>query len=185
MMDSLISVLGLTTILAGLMLTAAFTTVDIKTGTPESGLMLFGLSALLLLGVPVAFLDAGLSQESPGQLGIPLTIAGLCIWIVGMFYIRAHPAREFRQPFTPLGSFAMSIGMILTGIAVLNADILDNPWRFLPLLTGLFFLAQFPVQAIFFIRTQGAPSYRVLGGWGLLWALCGLALLTLNTGPAA
>jgi len=185
MMDNLISVLGVTTVLAGLMLTAAFTTVDIKTGTPKNGLILFGLSALLLLGVPIAFLDAGTFRESPGQIGIPLTIVGLGSWIAGMFYIRAHPAREFRQPFTPLGSFAMSIGMILTGIAVLNTDILDDPWRYVPLLTGLFFLAQFPVQAIFFIRTQGAPSYRVLSLWGLLWALCGLALLTLTTSPAA
>lgn len=184
-MDNINLLLGILTIIGGLLLTAAFMTVNIQTGTPKRGLLMFGISALLLLSTPIAFLIESVNSQSPAGIGIALTIIGLCVWIIGMLYIRANPTREFRQPFTPLGSFAMSFGMILTGIAILNTDVLDTSWRYVPLLTGLFFLAQFPIQAIFFIRKQGAPSYRVLSIWGVLWAACGVALLTLSPIAAA
>jgi hypothetical protein len=178
-MDNFIPVLALLTIPAGLLLTTAFTTVNIHSGTPRYGIILFGLSALVLTGTSLAFYLAGLAAHPSGAIGIPLTFIGQCLWIIGVFYIAAHPTREFRQPFTPLGSFAISIGMILTGIAVLNSNRLGSIWRYMPLMTGLFFLVQFPVQAIFFIRKRGFPSYRILSLWGILWALSGIALLTM------
>jgi hypothetical protein len=179
---NLIPIFGILALIGGILLTIAFNTVNKKTGTPRHGLILFGIGALLLFSVPLAFFTLGIFNVSPAGLGIGLTFGGLCAWLIGVFYIRANPEREFRQPFTPTGSFAMSVGMILTGIAILNTDLLPTPWQYIPLLTGVFFLAQFPIQAIFFIRTQGSPSYHILSLWGILWAATGISLLMISAG---
>ena len=64
------------------------------------------------------------------------------------------------------------------GIATLRAGIVAGWQRFVPVLLGLWFFVQLPLQVIFFISTSGLPSYTLLLGiWGILWAVFGCVVL--------
>ncbi|MGL5816601.1 MAG: hypothetical protein ACRCYR_03490 [Phycicoccus sp.] len=79
-----------------------------------------------------------------------------------------------------LASFGVGLSLIVTGIAAARTSVL-SPWlRFLPLTIGLY---------VFVVLTPGilagfTVGQLAIGGWMLLFAGLGLALLTTSTGPA-
>lgn len=76
--------------------------------------------------------------------------------------------------FTPAGGLISSLGMIVLGIAAMRSGVFTDWRRFVPLLVGVWFFVQIPLQIAFFISAQGSPSYALLlGVFGLLWALVG------------
>src|SRR4030095_11782931 len=76
------------------------------------------------------------------------SLLGLTSYIVGSIYIYNFPERAFRQFFTPGGSILLTFGTLLLATAVLAAKRWRG-WRAItPLLAGLYFPAQFPLQAV-------------------------------------
>jgi hypothetical protein len=142
--------------------------------------LLFALANLCLMSGPIgwrALQVTGLGrQKGLGATGTVITLVGQASYMVGMVYIVAFPDYEFQQPFTPIGAFGSSIGMILVGIATLKAGAIHG-WRaWLPLMIGLYFFIQLPVQAIFRFSQGLPPAYPVLGLWGLGWIILGYVI---------
>lgn len=145
-------------------------------------------AALVLIPLGLAwgvltFLRLGLASGWLARIGVGLALVGLGIWAVGGVILTLDPNAD--QFLTPLGSVIQSIGMILLGIATFRARTLSGWRRVVPLLIGLWFFIQFPLQ---FPRIEagGLPSYTLLlGVWGILWALFGYILLTESRQRAA
>lgn len=130
-----------------------------------------GLFGLLSLGVT----GSG-RKKALGLTGTLIAVLGLTSYIVGSIYIYNFP--DGPQFFTPAGSALIMLGMLLLGRAVLVARTLRG-WRALtPLLVGLYFPLQFPLQAIFFLSQGRGPSPVLLGVWGFFWVLLGVAVYT-------
>jgi hypothetical protein len=111
-----------------------------------------------------------------GVAGSVITLLGLVSYITGSLYIYGFPDRAFKQLFTPGGSFLLTLGMLLLGIAVLKARKLRG-WRAAtPLLVSLYFPLQFPLQALLFLGKGRGPNPILLGAWGVFWLLLGYAI---------
>jgi hypothetical protein len=111
-----------------------------------------------------------------GVAGAVITLLGLVSYITGSLYIYSFPDRAFKQLFTPGGSFLLTLGMLLLGIAVLKARKLRG-WRAAtPLLVSLYFPLQFPLQALLFLGKGRGPNPILLGAWGVFWLLLGYAI---------
>ena len=77
--------------------------------------------------------------KAMGVAGAVIALLGLVSYITGSLYIYLFPDRAFKQLFTPGGSFLLTLGMLLLGIAVLKARKLRG-WRAAaPLLVSLYF----------------------------------------------
>ncbi len=89
-------------------------------------------------------------------------------------------ARPSDTPWlNPLGSVLQSVGMLLVGSAILRCAALTGWRRYVPLLVGAWFFAHMPFQLAFFASPNGIPSHTLMMGvWGPLWALLGVALNT-------
>jgi hypothetical protein len=140
------------------------------------------ITAICLIGGPLGLLAIGAAgpgwKRTLGTIGAMITLLGLVSYIVGFVYIAFYPDMAFRQRFTPGGSALQALGMTLFGIAVLATRRLRG-WRgIVPLLVGLFFPLQLPLQIGVFLNGKGAPgpSGALLGGWGLLWLLLGYVI---------
>jgi len=111
-----------------------------------------------------------------GVAGAVITLLGFVSYITGSLYIYSFPDRAFKQLFTPGGSFLLTLGMLLLGIAVLKARKLRG-WRAAtPLLVSLYFPLQFPLQALLFLGKGRGPNPILLGAWGVFWMLLGYAI---------
>jgi hypothetical protein len=111
-----------------------------------------------------------------GVVGAVITLLGLASYITGSLYIYGFPDRAFKQLFTPGGSFLLTLGMLLLGIAALKARRLRG-WRAAtPLLVSLYFPLQFPLQALLFLGKGRGPNPILLGAWGIFWLLLGYAI---------
>ena len=105
-----------------------------------------------------------------------LIIIGLIFGLGGSLYTQLYPNSP--QWGTPVGSLLVSLGWVVYGIGVLRVHELQGWQRFVPLLLGLFFFLQLPLQIIFFISVRGHPNYLiVVGGYGILIALLGYTML--------
>jgi hypothetical protein len=114
--------------------------------------------------------------KAMGVAGAVITLLGLVSYITGSLYIYISPNRAFKQLFTPGGSFLLTSGMLLLGIAVLKARKLRG-WRAAaPLLVSLYFPLQFPLQALLFLGNGRGPNPILLGAWGVFWLLLGYAI---------
>jgi hypothetical protein len=71
----------------------------------------------------------------------------------------------------------------LLGIAVILARRLSGWRRYAPLSVGVYYALMIPVQIVFFIGPNGAPSSTLLAFWGFAWALLGYAIFTSATQP--
>lgn len=106
-----------------------------------------------------------------------IVLIGLILWTIGGLYLTKDASTD--QLLTPAGGLISAVGMIMYGIAVLRARILRDWRRYIPLLVGIWFFAQLPIQIILFIGAAGSPSYTVLlGVFGVLWALVGYVVVT-------
>lgn len=111
-----------------------------------------------------------------GVAGAVITLLGLASYITGSLYIYSFPDRAFKQFFTPGGSFLLTLGMLLLGIAALKARKLRG-WRAAtPLLVSLYFPLQFPLQALLFLGKGRGPNPILLGAWGIFWLILGYAI---------
>jgi hypothetical protein len=66
--------------------------------------------------------------------------------------------------------------MILIGVATLKAGVIRSWQAWIPLVIGLYFFIQLPVQAIFRFSQGLPPAYPVLGLWGLGWMALGYVM---------
>lgn len=130
---------------------------------------------LMAGAIALAALHAHLATRAV-QIGRLLTLIGLTVWLVAGLYLVVQP--DAPQLLTPLGSALMSVGIIVLGVVALRARVLQGWRRFVPLLVGGWFFAQFPLQFALFISQGDHPRYvLLLGVWGVLWASLGAALL--------
>ena len=114
--------------------------------------------------------------KAMGVAGAVIALLGLVSYITGSLYIYLFPGRAFKQLFTPGGSFLLTLGMLLLGIAVLKARKFVG-WRAAtPLLVSLYFPLQFPLQALLFLGKGRGPNPILLGAWGVFWLLLGYAI---------
>src|SRR5262245_22759144 len=108
--------------------------------------------------------------------GMAISLLGLTSYIVGSIYIYSFPERAFRQFFTPGGSILVTFGTLLLATAVLAAKRWRGCRAITPLLAGLYFPAQFPLQALIFLGRGKGPLPALLGAWGIFWVLLGYAI---------
>jgi len=101
-----------------------------------------------------------------------ITLLGLLLWTIGGLYLTTDASAD--QPFTPAGGIVSSLGMIVYGIAAIRAGAAGKLRRFVPVLVGVWFFLQLPLQIAFFFPVGGSPSFLLLlGVLGALWALTG------------
>lgn len=117
-------------------------------------------------------------QKKLGFGGMIFTLLGAVSYIAGTIFIYNFPDRATKQIFTPLGSLLLTIGMLKIGGAVLSAGVWRGWRRYIPLLVGLYFPVQLPLQIIFFLGQGKGPNALLLGVWGVAWALLGAAIWT-------
>jgi len=164
---------------AGGVLLAATILIGIDgTRSTVAGLVVWGLAMACLMGGPLGLLALDAAGGRPlGYIGAGLALLGQATQVAGMAYIIAYPALEADQLFTPLGAQAISIGMLLLGIACLRAKRLTGWRRLAPLAPPVYFLAQLLAIQIPFYLTKGLqPNFILLALWGLAWVLLGQAI---------
>jgi hypothetical protein len=138
------------------------------------------IASVCLAGGSMGLLAVGAAGtgrvKAMGVAGAVIALLGLVSYITGSLYIYIFSDRAFKQLFTPGGSFLLTLGMLLLGIAVLKARKLRG-WRAAaPLLVSLYFPLQFPLQAILFLGKGRGPNPILLGSWGVFWLLLGYAI---------
>ncbi len=135
-----------------------------------------GLFAVAVLGLMCGVLGlhvlrVGGSSWLP-RMGTAMTLLGLLLWALGPLYLTTDASAE--PPFSAAGGLVSSLGMIVYGIAAIRAGASGDRRRFVPLLVGVWFFVQLPVQIAFFLPVGGSPFFLLLlGGSGALWALTG------------
>lgn len=117
-------------------------------------------------------------QKKLGFCGVIFNLLGAVSYIAGTIFIYNFPERATKQIFTPMGSLLLTVGMLILGGAVLGAGVWRGWHKFIPLLVGLYFPFQLPLQIIFFLGQGKGPNALLLGVWGVLWALLGVVLWT-------
>ncbi len=162
---------------------AGSVTADTTTARFANGL--FGVAVLGLMGgvLGLRSLRVGGSGWLP-QTATVVALVGLLLWVIGGLYLTTDASAD--QVSTPAGALISSIGMVMLGIAVIWAKVLNDRRKFVPLLVGGWFFVQLPLQAIFFIGVQGSPSYKMLlRVFGVLWALVGYVVQSFARGQTA
>lgn len=138
---------------------------------------------LLLFGGPLGLLSlqaAGNGRTGfVGKAGALITLLGLSAYLAGQIVTAFIPDLGV---FYLLGALLSGLGMFIYGIGVLAARRLVGWQRFAPLLVGLYYMVMIPIQVVFFIIPNGAPSGALLAGWGLTWSLLGYAIYSLSRG---
>ena len=141
---------------------------------------LWCVSAVGLTGGAVGLYLVGATgtgwQKKLGFGGMIFNLLGAISYIAGTLFIYNFPERATKQIFTPGGSLLLTVGMLMLGGAVLAAGVWRGWLRFIPLLVGLYFPVQLPLQIIFFLGQGKGPNPFLLGVWGILWALLGAVL---------
>lgn len=125
--------------------------------------------ALLLVGL----LGLGSSKAAAGRLGL----AGVGGAVLGRFAFIAAEIQALAQgddetPLLPVAAMVTSVSMILVGIVVLRSGHWAGWRRLVPLGIGVYPL----LFMIPFAATSPEPPMFAIAGWGVLWALLGLAL---------
>jgi hypothetical protein len=147
---------------------------------PAVKMVISCIASLCLAGGSMGLLALGAAGtgrvKSLGITGAVITLLGLASYITGSLYIYSFSERAVKQLFTPAGSFLLTLGMLLLGIAVLKTRMLRG-WRAaMPLLVSFYFPLQFPLQAVLFLGKGRGPNPFLLGAWGIFWFLQGYAI---------
>jgi hypothetical protein len=120
-------------------------------------------------------------QTLLGRVGATVVIVGAAFWITAFILLFLDASAVFSQKLTPGGSLLMGIGMILLGIATAASARLPGWRRWVPLSVGVYFPLQLVLQLAFFLNGRDGrpgPNGLLLGTWGLLWALLGMAIVS-------
>ena len=114
-----------------------------------------------------------------GRVGATVTLIGLLSYLTGQLLQTALGlAATDIGIFYAKGALFVSLGILPLGIAVLLARRLAGWKRFAPLFVGAYYVAMIPVQIVFFIGPNGAPSNTLLAFWGLTWVLLGYTIFS-------
>lgn len=122
------------------------------------------------LAAVVALARSGLLQPGVlGRTGLWLTALGGVVFLVGeLLYVIDRAVADIAFGIAPIASGA---GMILVGVAVLQARRWTGPARFLPLAVGAFVVV---VLTPVLIAT--AAGLLAIAAWAALWLALGIAL---------
>lgn len=105
-----------------------------------------------------------------GHLGIGGAVLGRLTFLAAEVQLLVQGNDE--TPLLPVAALLTAVGMVLAGIAVARSDRWDGWRRRAPLAVGVYpFLVMFP-----FVAVTPEPNFVAIAGWGILWALLGIAL---------
>ena len=165
---------GVLLALAGVLLDSQLSG-EVVASTP-TGRLAFGLWAVAVPGLMAGVV--GLRALHPAgpralsSIATWVTSVALILWMIGALYSVTDPSVD--QAISPAGGALSVVGMVAFGIAVLRAGRLRGWRRFVPLLVGVWWPLQLPVQIVYFLGVLGSPSFTLwFGGLGALWALLG------------
>ncbi len=113
-----------------------------------------------------------------GICGTVFNLLGAVSYIIGTIFIYNFPDRATKQFFTPLASLLLTIGMLKLAVAVMTAGVWRDWRKFIPLIVGLYFPLQLPLQIVFFLGQGKGPNALLLGFWGVFWAFLGAVIWT-------
>jgi hypothetical protein len=158
-------------------------TLGLPLGPPIAEGLLGVLLLVGLMGGPLGLLAlraAGNGRTGRlGRIGAIVALLGLFSYLVGHTIESVFGlAAEEIGIFYAAGALLVGLGMLPLGIAAILARRLPGWRRFTPFSVGLYYAAMIPVQVVFFIGPDGAPSMALLAFWGLTWALLGYAILS-------
>lgn len=102
------------------------------------------------------------------RIGLMLWVLGSIAFAIGelVYLVARGPSDMLFQ----VGSVAILVGMVMTGVGVLRTKRWTGPGRLLPLITGLYIVP----LTIVIITTDAALA--ALAGYSVLWLLLGLSL---------
>jgi hypothetical protein len=137
------------------------------------------LAQLALLAGTVELWRADLHSGSRlGTVGFALATLGRVLFVVAE--VLALVAGEVQDDLLPVAALPTALGTALAGVAVLRARTLDGAWSLVPLAVGVYpFVLMIPFAAV-----ADEPPVASLIGWGLLFALLGVALRAGRRAPA-
>lgn len=146
---------------------------------PTGGLGLVDLwmavTALAIVLTGVGIVAAGrvgdVTTTVLGRIGLGAALLGTAVFTLAHL-VAAVVAGADDTPLFPIGEVLTAVGMIVLGVAVLRRGRWAGAGRLTPLLCGLYpFVILMPAFAIF-----GAPNFPAIAGFGIPWALLGLAV---------
>jgi hypothetical protein len=142
--------------------------------TPAAATLMVASSGLLLLAMPAMFAVQGERVGALGLAGHVLLTAGLLLPILVAATPLLHPAVNLatgEHPVVFLLGIALTVGLLLTGIATFGADVLPRPAAALLLAATagfffVFFVAEFLPPAA---GQVGAAAFGILLAIGFGW----------------
>lgn len=126
------------------------------------------LQTLLLIGFFGIWWSQGVGRSIFGKIAFGLGLLGHLLFVIGEIFSLATGSEDL----VAVAALTTTLGLILTGIAVLRAKGWHGWGRFMPLLTGIY-----PLVGMFpFLIIADEPSSIGIGLWGLFRLLLGLAI---------
>lgn len=107
-----------------------------------------------------------------GKISLGIFITAILLFLIGQVVQLIIKKPELS--LAPVGGLLQLIGVLLTGIAVVNAKRWDGWQRFAPLLQGTYYLMVF----LFVIISNQGPSEFTEAVWTLTWFITSFALFT-------
>jgi len=142
---------------------------------PTLLLALNAISHLLLLAGIAALARSGAAGRSLlARIGLGLAFLGLGELTLAELVAMANPTSA--EVFYWTATLIATLGLVLTGVAVLRAGQWGGWRRFTPMACGLYL----PLVVIPSFSLPGHAPHYAIGLWGACWLLLGFALL----GPA-
>ena len=131
---------------------------------------LVAAQVMLLIGVLGLAWSGAAGTGWFAKIALAIALLGRLAFVVAE--VQAFASGTDDTPLLPVGALLTAVGMLLVGIAVLRTGHWNGWQRIAPLLCGVYpLIAMFPFVAIY-----GEPSPWAIAGWGVLWAMLGLAL---------
>lgn len=133
-------------------------------------IVLVAAQVMLLIGMLGLTWSGAAGNGWFAKVALSIALLGRVTFVVAE--LQALVSGNDDSPLLPVAAVLTAFGMLLVSIAVLRTAHW-NGWTWIaPLLCGLYpFLAMFP-----FIIISDEPNPWAIAGWGLCWALLGLAM---------
>lgn len=182
--------IGLLCLIGGI-LQLADTPLDLWWSDPTSPVhavarLIWAIANLALIGGPIGIIARRF--VFPGWLAIAgagVTILGTLSQASGMICYLFLPNSGAGQVLTPPGGILIALGMVVLGIAALLRKKLPGWQAWVPLLVGLYFIAQLVlIQIPFFLRKGHLIFAPLVDLWGFFWVLLGVVIVWSETVPA-
>jgi hypothetical protein len=126
------------------------------------------LQTLMFLGFLGIWWSLGVGSGIFGKIAFGLGWLGHFLFVLAEIFSLTTRSEDW----LPIAALTTTVGLILTGIAVLRTQRWRGWGRWTPLLAGIYpFIGMFP-----FLIIYEEPSYLGIGLWGLFRLLLGLAM---------